>query len=157
MDEGGKLAQGGRVHEDIVAQQLAHPYFSKPAPKSLDRMDFNREMARNLSVADGAATLTAISARAAAKASEQFPETPREWIVCGGGRHNPALMQALRSALPSAAVKTAEDVGWRGDFIEAEAFAYLAVRSLRGLPLSFPKTTGAPQPMSGGVLCVASR
>jgi len=152
IDQDGKLAQTGRVHEDIVAAQLLHPYFARPAPKSLDRMDFTADMARNLSAADGAATLTAFSARAAAKALEQFPEAPRDWIVCGGGRHNPVLMAALRSALQGSNVLVAEEVGWRGDFIEAEAFAYLAVRSLRGLPFSFPKTTGAPRPMTGGAL-----
>lgn len=66
-------------------------------------------------------------------------------------------MAALRSALPGVSVKTAEDVGWRGDFIEAEAFAFLAVRSLRGLPFGFPKTTGAPRPMSGGTLSTAQK
>jgi anhydro-N-acetylmuramic acid kinase len=152
VDKDGKLAKGGRVHENIIATQLAHPYFAKRAPKSLDRMDFTADMARNLSVADGAATLTAFTARAVAKAQGQFPEAPCAWIVCGGGRHNPVLMAALRSALPDTKVNTAEDVGWRGDFIEAEAFAYLAVRSLRGLPFSFPKTTGVPRPMTGGAL-----
>ena len=152
VDKDGELAQVGRVHENVIAGQLAHPYFIKPAPKSLDRMDFTADIARNLSVADGAATLTAFTARAAAKAQEQFPQTPRERIVCGGGRHNPILMAALRSALPGTSVKAAEDVGWRGDFVEAEAFAYLAVRSLRGLPFSFPKTTGVPRPMTGGAL-----
>ncbi len=156
VDEGGKLAQRGRVHEDIIAVQLAHPYFIKPPPKSLDRMDFTADMTRNLSPADGAATLTAFTARAAAKSLEQFPEAPRDWIVCGGGRHNPVLMAALQSALPGTRIKAAEDLGWRGDFIEAEAFAYLAVRSLRGLPFSFPKTTGVPRPMTGGVLSVRS-
>jgi anhydro-N-acetylmuramic acid kinase len=152
IDEGGKLAQGGRVHDNIVETQLAHPFFAKPAPKSLDRMDFTADMARNLSPADGAATLTAFTARAIAKAREQFPQAPRAWIVCGGGRHNPVLMAALRAALPDASVKTAEDVGWRGDFVEAEAIAFLAVRSLRGLPITFPKTTGVARAMPGGSL-----
>lgn len=151
-DEGGMLAASGRVHENIVAAQLAHPYFSKPAPKSLDRMDFTADMARNLSAADGAATLTAVTARAIAKSRELLPESPREWIACGGGRHNAALMAALRDLLGGGAVRTAEDVGWRGDFIEAEAIAFLAVRSLRGLPYTFSKTTGVTRPMSGGSL-----
>ena len=152
VDEGGALAQHGRVHENIVAGQLAHSYFAKPAPKSLDRMAFAADMARNLSAADGAATLTAFTARAIAMARAQFPEEPREWIVCGGGRHNPVLMYELRKALGANAVKSAEDVGWRGDFIEAEAIAFLAVRSVRGLPITFPKTTGAPRALSGGSL-----
>jgi anhydro-N-acetylmuramic acid kinase len=154
IDESGKLARSGRVDDNIIAAQLAHPYFSKAAPKSLDRMDFTADMARNLSPADGAATLTAFTARAIAMAGMHFPVAPREWIVCGGGRHNPVLMAALRAALPDASVKTAEEAGWRGDFVEAEAIAFLAVRSLRGLPTTFPQTTGAPRPTVGGSLFI---
>ena len=111
------------------------------------------DMANNLGAEDGAATLTAFTARSIAKARDHFPESPREWIVCGGGRHNPTLMRELRAVLPN--VITGEDAGWRGDFIEAEAFAYLAVRSLRGLPISFPMTTGVRRAMSGGALSTA--
>lgn len=157
VDESGALAAKGRVNESVVTHLLTHAYFVKPAPKSLDRMDFALDMARNLAVEDGAATLTAFTARSIAKARDHFPEAPREWIICGGGRHNPILMRELRTALKGAHVITAEDAGWRGDFIEAEAFAYLAVRSLRGLPISFPMTTGAPRPMPGGVLSSANR
>jgi anhydro-N-acetylmuramic acid kinase len=151
-DDGGTLARSGRVHENIIDAQLAHPYFSKLAPKSLDRMDFTADMVRNLSAADGAATLTAFTARTIAMAREHLPEIPREWIVCGGGRHNASLMSALRSALSDSVVKSAEDQSWRGDFVEAEALAFLAVRSLRGLPITFPKTTGVARAMSGGTL-----
>ena len=152
VDEGGALAARGRAKENVVATLLQHAYFARPAPKSLDRMDFNLDMARNLSAEDGAATLTAFTARAVAKARDHLLEPPGMWIVCGGGRHNPTLMRELRSALGSATVITAEDAGWRGDFIEAEAFAFLAVRSLHGLPISFPLTTGAPRAMTGGAL-----
>jgi anhydro-N-acetylmuramic acid kinase len=152
VDEGGVLAAQGSAKENVIAALLRHDYFAQPAPKSLDRMDFNLDMAGNLSAEDGAATLTAFTARAVAKARDHLPQAPDTWIVCGGGRHNPTLMRELRSALEGATVITAEDAGWRGDFIEAEAFAYLAVRSLRGLPISFPGTTGAPRPMTGGVL-----
>lgn len=152
VDEGGALAARGRAKENVLAALLQHEYFAKPIPKSLDRMDFDLDMARNLSVEDGAATLTAFTAQAVAKARDHLPQAPDTWIVCGGGRHNPTLMRELRSALEKATVITAEEAGWRGDFIEAEAFAYLAVRSLRGLPISFPGTTGAPRPMTGGVL-----
>jgi anhydro-N-acetylmuramic acid kinase len=155
VDKGGALAARGRASESVIQTLLADPYFAQPAPKSLDRMDFTLEMARNLSPEDGAATLTAFTVRAAARARDQLPESPRTWIVCGGGRHNPILMRDLRAALPNTNVITAEDAGWRGDFIEAEAFAYLAVRSLNGLPISFPKTTGAPRPMTGGTLSFA--
>jgi anhydro-N-acetylmuramic acid kinase len=155
VDRGGALAATGRANESVIQTLLADPYFAKSAPKSLDRMDFTRDMARNLSAEDGAATLTAFTARAAARARDHLPEQPDTWIVCGGGRHNPTLMRDLRAALSNTSVITAEDAGWRGDFIEAEAFAYLAVRALRGLPISFPKTTGAPRPLSGGTLSVA--
>ncbi len=157
VDEGGALAARGRVNESVVAHPLQHAYFAKSAPKSLDRMDFALDMARNLSPEDGAATLTAFTARAAAAAQTHFPQRPQTWIVCGGGRHNPVLMQRLREALEGVAVIAAEGAGWRGDFIEAEAYAYLAVRSLRGLPFSFPMTTGVPRPMSGGTLSAARR
>lgn len=152
IDLGGALAGRGRVNQNVVAHLLQSPYFAKAAPKSLDRMDFALDMARNLSVEDGAATLTAFTAQAVAKAREHFAEQPRDWIVCGGGRLNPTLMKELRAALAPANVIAAEDAGWRGDFIEAEATAYLAVRSLRGLPISFPMTTGVKTPMTGGVL-----
>ena len=152
FDEDGALARGGRVHDNVIEAQLAHPYFARPAPKSLDRMDFTVDIVRNLSAADGAATLTAFTARTIAMAREHLPENPREWIVCGGGRHNTVLMAALRSDLSDSSVRSAEDAGWRGDFVEAEAIAFLAVRSLRGLPLTFPKTTGVAHAMPGGTL-----
>jgi anhydro-N-acetylmuramic acid kinase len=152
LDESGALAAKGRANANVLAHLLSHGYFAKPAPKSLDRMDFDLEMARNLSAEDGAATLTAFTARTIAAARAHLPEPPAAWIVCGGGRHNPTLMRDLRAALQGAKVIAAEDAGWRGDFIEAEAFAYLAVRSLRGLPISFPLTTGVRRPMTGGVL-----
>ncbi|MFM9864531.1 MAG: anhydro-N-acetylmuramic acid kinase [Micropepsaceae bacterium] len=152
IDAGGALAAKGLVNESVVAHLLQHPFFEKPPPKSLDRMTFSLDMARNLSAEDGAATLTAFTARAIAGAAKHLLAQPLEWIVCGGGRHNPVLMRELRTALQGSRVIVAEDAGWRGDFIEAEAFAYLAVRSLRGLPISFPTTTGAPRPMTGGVL-----
>lgn len=152
IDQGGAVAAKGHVNETLVAHLLKHEFFARPVPKSLDRMAFSLDMARNLSVEDGAATLASFSAHAIAKAREHFPVAPREWIVCGGGRRNPVLMRALCRALQGSRVITAEDAGWRGDFIEAEAFAYLAVRSLRGLPISFPATTGVLRPMTGGVI-----
>lgn len=151
-DIDGALASRGRVHNGVVDELLRHPYFAAPPPKSLDRMDFSLDLARNLNAEDGAATLTAFTTRAIARARDHLPLAPPAWIVCGGGRRNPVLMRELRAALGDATVLTAEDAGWRGDFIEAEAFAYLAVRSLRGLPISFPKTTGVPRQMSGGTL-----
>jgi len=151
VDRDGKLARAGEVNETVLAFMLDHPVFLKPPPKSLDRFDFPMAVVQGLSAADGAATLTAFTAAAIARANEHLPEPPRAWIICGGGRHNPVLMEELRARL-SGKVMTAEDAGWRGDFLEAEAFAYLALRSVRGLPLSLPSTTGVPYPMTGGQL-----
>jgi anhydro-N-acetylmuramic acid kinase len=151
VDRGGALARKGHVNEIVLDAMLDHPYFALPPPKSLDRLDFSFGAVWGLSAEDGAATLTAFTAAALAKAEEHFPEKPRRWIVCGGGRHNPAIMQALRDRT-GGDVASAEEVGWRGDYIEAEGFAYLAMRSVKGLPLSLPGTTGVPKPMSGGRL-----
>lgn len=152
MDRNGALAARGRVDDGVLARLLVHSYFRDPPPKSLDRDDFAaaaRRATRGLDAADGAATLTAFTAASVALAVDHLPEAPRRWIVTGGGRHNPTLMAELRRRL-AADVATAEDMRWDGDALEAQAFAYLAVRSLLGLPLTFPGTTGAPQPLSGG-------
>jgi len=155
MDEGGRLARGGSVDAALLDDWLEHAYFSRPAPKSLDRDDFtfasDQLAAAGLTPADGAATLTRFTALAAARALDQLPEPPKRWIVTGGGRHNRALMDALAEGLGQR-LEPAEAVGWRGDSLEAEAFAYLAVRSLKGLALSLPTTTGVPAPTCGGVL-----
>lgn len=150
MDEDGALARKGMVHTDILRMMLLNPYMRRHPPKSLDRYDFKLDPVLKLSLADGAATLTAFTA-ACVRASEQFlPTTPEKWILTGGGRRNPAMVEALGKAL-SAPVVRAEEVGWRGDDLEAESFAFLAVRSLRKLPLSFPRTTRAARPVVGGV------
>jgi anhydro-N-acetylmuramic acid kinase len=137
------------VDDRILDTMLAHDFFARRPPKSLDRMDFNARAVEGLSPEDGAATLTAFTAASIARAREHFPEPATTWIVCGGGRHNPVLMGELRARV-NAPVLSAEDAGWRGDFIEAEAFAYLAARARKGLPLSLPTTTGVREPMSGG-------
>jgi anhydro-N-acetylmuramic acid kinase len=148
-DLDGALAAAGVVNAAALAALLAHPYFSETGPKSLDRYDFSLDPVRALSLEDGCATLTAFTAQAIALAVAACKEQPTSLVACGGGRHNPTLMQAIadRAGVP---VLTAEDAGWRGDAIEAEAFAYLAARTKRGLPISFPGTTGVPAPMSGG-------
>lgn len=153
QDTGGQLASVGRVHEGLLAQLLDHGWFDEAPPKSLDRYDFNASMARGLSLEDGAATLTEFSAAAVARGFEHLPERPARLIACGGGRHNPAFMAALKRRVPCA-VLTAEQAGWRGDSIEAEAFALLAVRAARGMALSWPGTTGVPEAMTGGVVAV---
>jgi len=151
IDRDGAFANKGVVNQDAVMTMLAHPYFVLPPPKSLDRLDFTHDFAEGLSPEDGAATLTALTALAIVRGTEHFPGKERGWIVCGGGRHNAALMEALRGLL-RAPVLPAEKAGWRGDFIEAEAFAYLAMRSIKGLPLSYHTTTGVPEATTGGVL-----
>ena len=151
FDEGGRLALAGRIVEPVLQDLLSHPYFQAAPPKSLDRYDFPMEGVQGLTAEDAAATLTAFTARAVALAFDWFDvaHRPRTVIAAGGGRHNPAIMRALAQALP-AQVISAEDAGWRGDSIEAEAFAYLAARTAHGLPISFPGTTGVKAPMTGG-------
>jgi anhydro-N-acetylmuramic acid kinase len=150
FDRDGALAASGRCHDDRVAAVLTHPYFDRAAPKSLDRNAFAIDLA-GLSPADGAATLVALTARTVARAVDHVPAPPGCWIVCGGNRLNPTLLRAIAGQV-SGDVMTAEDVGWNGDAIEAEAFAYLAVRSLKALPLSLPTTTGVAAPTTGGAL-----
>jgi anhydro-N-acetylmuramic acid kinase len=149
FDEGGALARAGQVQERILNAYLDHPYFRIRGPKSLDRFDFPLNRVVSLSLEDAAATLTAFAAETVWRGLQTCSEIPLRLVVCGGGRLNPALMDAIRErvALP---VLTAEDVDWRGDSIEAEAFAFLAARAYLGLPISFPGTTGVPQPMTGG-------
>lgn len=149
MDEGGKLAAAGTIDQAVLAAYLAHPYFAATGPKSLDRFDFSLEPVAGLSLEDAAATLTAFAAGAAALGVARCSERPTKVVACGGGRHNPVLLAAIRERA-GVPVTTAEDEGWRGDSIEAEAFAFLAARCLLGLPISFPGTTGVPEPMTGG-------
>ena len=211
-DFGGALARSGRASPAHVARFLERPYFARRPPKSLDRDDFREAVPAGLALADGAATLTEITAAAVAAAARHFPAPPREWLVCGGGRRNPAIMAALARRLETGvtapaeyphpnppppagegdtrpllsntpplagegrvgvlaaasvsqgkkgdggvAVRPVEAAGWDGDALEAQAFAYLAVRSVRGLPLSLPSTTGVPHPVCGGRLFRAAR
>ena len=151
MDRDGLLAASGTPDELVLADLLAHPFFRRPAPKSLDRQDFAGALrsVETLSVADGAATLAAFTARAVA--ASPWPSIPRRVLVTGGGRLNPAIMAALRDGLPCS-VDPVETVGWNGDALEAQCFAFLAARVERGLPMSFPGTTGVPCPMPGGAM-----
>jgi len=151
MDVDGQLAKAGKVDEAILSGMLDNPFFDVKPPKSLDRLDFPMDPVAGLSLEDGAATLTAFTAACIERATEHLPTKPHIWIVCGGGRYNPAILDELRTRL-GVPVEPAESVGWRGDDVEAEAFAYVAVRSLRGLPLSVPGTTKVPKPQTGGVL-----
>ncbi|MBS0640490.1 MAG: anhydro-N-acetylmuramic acid kinase [Acetobacteraceae bacterium] len=150
-DRDGALAAAGRVDPAVLSRLLAHPYFGRPAPKSLDRLDFSAALAasglESLSVANGAATLAAFTVAAVAQA--RFPEQPLRWLVAGGGRRNPVLMAGLQSAL-GVPVEPADAEGWDGDALEAQCFGFLAVRVRQGLPLSFPGTTGVAAAMPGG-------
>ncbi len=148
-DVDGATAAQGRVDEGVLAQLMAHPFFTQAAPKSLDRNAFSSRAWQELPVADGAATLAAFTTASVAAACTLLPQRPHRWIVAGGGRLNATLMRELSTRL-DAEVTPIETLGLDGDAIEAEAFAYLAVRAHAGLPISFPATTGVAQPMTGG-------
>lgn len=151
FDREGALAARGRVDAAALAMLLRDPYFAAPPPKSLDRNAFESARLAALSDADGAATLVAFTAQTVALGLDSYRDKAQRLLVTGGGRHNRSLMAALagRTQIP---VEPVESLGWRGDALEAEAFAYLAVRSLNGAVLSFPETTGVSQPQRGGVL-----
>lgn len=150
-DEGGALALSGRVEEAVIADFLRHPYFSRVPPKSLDRDAFTALSlaVANLADADAAATLTEAAAAAVGAGMRWMPEPPAHVLVCGGGRHNRAMMAALTRRL-GAEVLPVEAAGLDGDMLEAQAFGWLAVRVMRGLPTSGPGTTGVAAPVSGG-------
>ncbi len=154
-DADGALAASGAADPALVDRLVSDDYFAKAPPKSLDRNDFDAQIAvldsAGLSVPDGAATLTAFTVRAVALAVDHLPQPPKRWLVTGGGRRNPTMMASLGEAL-AVTVEPVERVGWDGDALEAQAFAYLAVRSRLDLPLTLPTTTGAPRPLTGGVL-----
>ncbi|MCJ2009637.1 anhydro-N-acetylmuramic acid kinase [Methylobacterium sp. J-092] len=151
LDDGGRTAARGRADEPLLAWLLTHPFFFRRPPKSLDRNWFSHKLAGQLSTEDGAATLTAFTARAVARALDHAPEIPARWIVAGGGARNGELVRLLNYHL-RAEITTADAIGWSSAFLEAQAFAHLAVRSLKGLPITFPSTTGVREPMTGGVL-----
>lgn len=153
MDRGGLLSLAGTVQSQTLAELISDPWFDLPPPKSLDRNAFSRSPVARLGTADAAATLAAFTAESIARAIHLAGGVHRI-IVCGGGAHNPAILQMLETASRTQ-VSTGDALGWSVDFIEAQAFAYLAARSLAGLPLSFPETTGVPYPMPGGVLALA--
>jgi len=151
MDRGGRTAARGLVDEAALGRLLAHPYFEKKPPKSLDRNAFSRALVDGLSLEDAAATLTAFTAASVARLLPHLPRRPGELVVCGGGARNPTLMRELALRL-GCKVSTAQQHGWSVDAMEAQAFAYLAVRSMEGLPITFPTTTGVPAPLTGGIL-----
>jgi anhydro-N-acetylmuramic acid kinase len=154
-DKDGAVARGGTVEMGALELFLAEPYFARMPPKSLDRNDFDEMVAlvRELSDADAAATLTAMCAAGVAEAMQHCPRPPSQVLVTGGGRRNPVLMQMLEVSLDCPVVPI-EEVGLDGDMLEAQAFAYLAVRIARGLPTSCAGTTGVRAAVGGGTVSV---
>ena len=155
-DADGATAARGQAHDDYVAEYMRHSHFSLVPPKSLDRNAFALELVDALPLEDAAATLTAFTAASIGAARAFLPDEPALWIVCGGGRRNRTLMRMLAGHVQNAVVP-AEGVSLDGDHMEAQAWAYLAVRCVKGLPITFPGTTGAPRPLPGGLLARARR
>ncbi|MDI7774822.1 anhydro-N-acetylmuramic acid kinase [Asticcacaulis sp. EMRT-3] len=151
-DHEGRIAAAGHVDEGILAAYMAHPYFRNPAPKSLDRYDFDLHPVEDLSLKDGMATLSAFTLQSLLAGISLSGIAPKTVILAGGGRHNNHLVSGIHAAMPDARVVRAEELGWRGGALEAEGFAYMAARSLKNLPISFPGTTGVKTPLTGGVL-----
>jgi anhydro-N-acetylmuramic acid kinase len=154
FDADGETAARGSVDAAWLARALADPFFAKAPPKSLDRNAFaaNVEMLDEISIEDGAATLAAFTAASVARVVPHLPRPPQSVIVAGGGARNRTLMRMLAERLAPATVETADAIGWSGDALEAQAFAFLAARHLRGLPITFPGTTGVVRAMTGGVM-----
>jgi len=148
----GRMAAEGTPDQAWVAHALELPFFALPPPKSLDRNDFAALKLPDLAPADGAATLSAFTAAAITRIVPLLPKTPKSWIVAGGGARNLTMMRMLRENLAPATVEAADALGWSADAIEAQAFGFLAARGLKGLPLSYPATTGVPMPMTGGIV-----
>lgn len=154
-DLGGKIASLGKPQMDLLSQWLSDPYFKKKYPKSLDRDHF-KGVLKGAKGLHGLATLTAFTAFSVFHSLQLIPgfsqNPPKMLIVCGGGRHNQTILHWLRFLLKSTTVVCSDDFGegWNGDFIEAQAFGFLAVRHLKGLSTSFPSTTGVLVPVVGG-------
>jgi anhydro-N-acetylmuramic acid kinase len=152
FDAAGALAAQGQVDEAWVVQALQNPFFSMSPPKSLDRNHFAALSVTGKSSSDGAATLTAFTAASIAAIAPLLPKPPHAFIVAGGGARNPTLLSMLGDRIAPASVESADGLGWSADAMEAQAFAFLAVRSLNRMPLTFPGTTGVAAALTGGVL-----
>lgn len=154
FDDGGRLASRGKVDMAVLETLMENSYFNQLPPKSLDRTDFSIAPAQGLSLEDGAATLAMFTVTSVVHATRFLPTAPVRWLVTGGGRKNAFLLRELEAALGTS-VQPTEAAGIDGDVLEAQAFAYLAIRSLAGRPLSGPTTTGVPAPQTGGRLSAA--
>ena len=150
-DKDGVFARSGTVHQNIIDKVLADNWLIKPYPKSLDRYDYNANIVSGLSLEDGCATLSSLVAQAINKGLDLFTKRPTTLVVAGGGRKNPKLVEDIKT-ITKTNIIDADEIGLRGDAVEAECFAFLAVRSALGLPISFPETTGVKKPLSGGVI-----
>jgi anhydro-N-acetylmuramic acid kinase len=150
-DAGGACAARGWVDAARLAAMMADPWFAAPPPKRIDREQYSIDAVQDMSLEDGAATLTAFTAAAVARGVDHLPERPARIYAAGGGRHNATLM-AMLAERTGAEMLPVDGLGWDGDALEAQGFAYMAVRHLAGLPISFPGTTGVSAPMTGGVL-----
>jgi len=151
-DKDGDAAASGRPDCPFIGRVVTNPFFDRTPPKSLDRNAFANIDLSHLSIADGAATLAALTVETVIRILPHLPAVPRAWIVAGGGARNRTIMRLLAERLAPASVETADAVGWSADALEAQAFAFLAVRCMNGRPLTFPTTTGVPRPMTGGII-----
>lgn len=153
-DDKGDVAAIGRPNQTFINDVLKHRFFDLKPPKSLDRnaFAFANIGLPDFSVPDGAATLSALTVQAVARIVPHLPAVPRAWIVAGGGARNNTLMRMLTEQLAPANVETADAAGWSSDALEAQAFAFLAVRCLKGKTITFPSTTGVKAPITGGVV-----
>jgi len=151
QDKAGRLAAQGRPDMAVLSRFLDHAFFTRMPPKSLDRNQFHDLLGAvaHLSDADAAATLTAAAALSVARGTGHFPTPVQRLLVTGGGRHNTHLMDVLARHV-TAEVQPVEAAGLNGDMLEAQAFAFLAVRVSRGLPTSCPSTTGVGALVAGG-------
>ena len=150
-DKDGKLAQSGVINKSILKQFLAHSFFESPPPKTLDRNNFDYQNLVGCKVEDALATVVEFIAKSISKTREYFPQSVDKWYVSGGGSHNTTLVKSISKAL-NHDVLSVNRLGWNSDALEAQAFAFLAVRSILGLPISFPNTTGVLEPMTGGIV-----
>jgi anhydro-N-acetylmuramic acid kinase len=148
-DKDGEIGAKGKVDQEALESLLDHAYFAAKPPKSLDRNDFSHSPVSALSLEDGAATLTAFTVEGIIRAMEHCPEAPHALYITGGGRLNPTLMRMIKARV-GIPVEPIEALGANGDVLEAQAFGYLAARSLLGLPLTLPSTTGVKEPVTGG-------
>ena len=154
LDRDGAMSGAGQVNQAALTKLMSHAYFNKPWPKSLDRQAFSREPVVALEAHEAIATLAAFTAESIRAAEKLLPQKPLRWILAGGGAFNPTLKTMIANRVAGDVV-TSDSVDWQADMLEAQAWAYLAVRSLKGLELTFPTTTGCKEPVSGGTIARA--